>query len=57
MLQYYHATFFHNLHLLNKAEKFCYEKIMKFFKQTILINVLGVSIAVYVNSNCKADGG
>ena len=30
---------------------------MKFFKQTILINALGVSVTVLINSNCKADGG
>lgn len=30
---------------------------MKFFKKTIVNNVLGVSVAIHVNSNCKADGG
>ncbi len=30
---------------------------MKFFKQTILINALGVLVTVLINSNCKADGG
>lgn len=32
-------------------------KSMKFFKQTLLITVLGVSVAVLINSDCKADGG
>lgn len=30
---------------------------MKFFKKLMLINVLGVSAVVYVNSGRKADGG
>jgi len=30
---------------------------MKFFNRTVFINVLGVSITFYINSNCKADGG
>ncbi len=30
---------------------------MKFFKKTLLINALGVSVTVLVNGNCKADGG
>jgi len=28
---------------------------MKFFKK--IVTALGVSVAVFVNSNCKADGG
>ena len=28
---------------------------MKFFKK--FIKALGVSVAIFVNSNCKADGG
>jgi len=28
---------------------------MKFFKKSI--HVLGLSVAIFVNSNCKADGG
>jgi len=28
---------------------------MKFFKKCI--NALGVSVAIFINSNCKADGG
>jgi hypothetical protein len=45
------------MHLVNKAGKICYEKVMKFFKQTILIKALGVLVTIFVNSNCKADGG
>ncbi|RKE98889.1 hypothetical protein BXY80_0984 [Ichthyenterobacterium magnum] len=30
---------------------------MKFFKKIIFNNALGVSAAVSVNGNCKADGG
>ena len=30
---------------------------MRFFRKTILNNASGSSIAVVVNSNCKADGG
>ena len=30
---------------------------MKFFKKLLLINALGVSVAIFINSSCKADGG
>jgi len=30
---------------------------MKFFRKIIFNNALGVSVAITVNSNCKADGG
>lgn len=34
-----------------------HKKQMKFFNKFIFNNVLGVSIAICVNGNCKADGG
>jgi len=30
---------------------------MKFFKKIIFNSALGVSIAICLNGNCKADGG
>lgn len=30
---------------------------MKFFKKTLFKKELGVSVAISVNGNCKADGG
>lgn len=30
---------------------------MKFFKKTLFNKKLGVSVAISVNGNCKADGG
>jgi len=30
---------------------------MKYLKKIILINALGVSISIFLNSSCKADGG
>jgi hypothetical protein len=30
---------------------------MKFIKKTLINKTLGVSVVVFVNSSCKADGG
>jgi hypothetical protein len=30
---------------------------MKFFKKFVFNNALGVSVAITLNGNCKADGG
>jgi len=30
---------------------------MKYLKRTVLIKTLGVSISIFINSSCKADGG
>lgn len=30
---------------------------MKYLKRTVFTKALGVSVAVIVNGNCKADGG
>lgn len=30
---------------------------MKYLKKVLTLNTLGVPVAVFVNSSCKADGG
>jgi len=30
---------------------------MKFFQKIIFNSALGISVAISINSNCKADGG
>ena len=62
MLKYY-FFFLITIFLTQPFCSFCIyfllkEKVaMKFFKKTLLNKKLGVSVAVSVNGNCKADGG